>query len=243
MMAAYNAAAYIGAAIGSLVHQHDAAVLDIIVGDDGSTDGTADVVRALDEPSVRLLHLPHRGVSATRNAILDALAPDTEFVTSLDADDLSPRGRLARCLRSFRDDPALEFIYGDTLWFRRSGDDPREPALNAPTLRLRSAQLGAGMYRAEFLRAIGRFDEQLVQAEDLDLLLRMLERGPRYRLTDHVEYYYRRHGGNMTLDSRTVERSIRHAMLKSAKRKAAAPLAEVPRGFFGIMPLTTTPDW
>lgn len=243
MIAAYNAASSIEAAIGSLLRQQDAADLDIVVGDDGSTDGTGDVVQALAAPQVRLLSLPHRGVSATRNAILNALAPDTDFLTSLDADDLSPIGRLDRVLRWFRDDPALDFVYGDTLMFRAPGADPRDPALDGPTLRLRSAQLGAGVYRFEFVRRIGQFDEDLIQAEDLDFLLRMLESGPRFRLTNQVEYYYRRHATNMTHDRRVLERSVRHAMLKSAKRKSAGPVAMVPRGFFDIAALMGSPGW
>jgi glycosyltransferase involved in cell wall biosynthesis len=244
MMAAYNAAAYIEAAIGSLLRQQDAADLDIIVGDDGSTDETADVVRALAVPQVRLLSLPHRGVSATRNAILASLQPDTDFFTSLDADDLSPVGRLERCLRVFREDPALDFVYGDSIMFRTPGADPRDPALDGgPTLRLRGVQIGAGLFRFDFISRIGRFDEDLLQAEDLDFLLRMLECGPRFRLTNQVEYYYRRHVTNMTHNHRILGKSIRHAMLKSAKRKSAAALAAVPRGFFDITALMTSPDW
>lgn len=243
MMAAYNAAAYIEAAIGSLLRQQDVADLDIIVGDDGSTDETVDVVRSLAVPQVRLLSLPHRGVSATRNAILASLAPDTDFFTSLDADDLSPVGRLERCLSMLREDPALDFIYGDSIMFRTPGADPRDPALDGPTLRLRSVQIGAGLFRFDFINRIGRFDEDLIQAEDLDFLLRMLECGPRFRLTNQVEYYYRRHLTNMTLNHRMLEKSIRHAMLKSAKRKSAAALATVPRGFFDITALMTSSGW
>ena len=60
IMPVYNRERYVVSALRSLVRQRDAADLDIIVIDDGSTDGSAEVVRsAMDEnPCIRLFSSP-----------------------------------------------------------------------------------------------------------------------------------------------------------------------------------------
>jgi glycosyltransferase involved in cell wall biosynthesis len=243
MMAAHDAARHIGDALASLLRQKDAADLDIIVVNDGSTDGTGEIVRALAAPQVRLFDQENRGVTRTRNALLSALASDTDFVTVLDADDLCPAGRLARDLGRFRADPTLDLVFGETLLFRAATADGLEPDLSAPTLRVRGVQMGAGLYRHALIRRTGRFDESFSQAEDLDFMIRMLEQNPRFLVTDDLSYYYRRHAANMTRDSRTLHRSVARAMLLAAKRKSNGRLPPFPRGFFDMKDYAQHPGW
>lgn len=77
---AYNAADTITACLESVVHGAD----EVVVVDDGSTDGTADVVRKA-FPEVIVLQQPNRGVSVARNAGMDAATGD--YVAFVDADD------------------------------------------------------------------------------------------------------------------------------------------------------------
>jgi glycosyltransferase involved in cell wall biosynthesis len=91
----YNAQGSVGAALDCLRAQ-TLADLDILVADDGSTDGSAlEVQRRVEaDPRVRLLRLPHRGVVGTMNAGL--AATDSALVARMDADDLCAPQRLAR---------------------------------------------------------------------------------------------------------------------------------------------------
>ena len=77
MMAAYNAERYIEDAFASLLRQRSAANLDIVVVNDGSTDGTPLIVKriAAEAPQVRLIETPNQGVTRTRNVLLAAIAP------------------------------------------------------------------------------------------------------------------------------------------------------------------------
>ncbi|WP_211489777.1 glycosyltransferase family 2 protein [Georgenia thermotolerans] len=81
----YNAAGTISDAIGSVLEQTDQD-FEIVVVDDGSSDGSAAAVAAIDDPRVRLVqHERNRGVAAARNtAIAAARAP---WIAFLDADD------------------------------------------------------------------------------------------------------------------------------------------------------------
>lgn len=84
VMPLYNKAGYVAKAIESALSQsgHD---IEIIVVDDGSTDGGTDVVRAISDPRVRLTQQANNGVSAARNTGIRAA--HGKFIAFLDADD------------------------------------------------------------------------------------------------------------------------------------------------------------
>lgn len=79
----YEYAAFVGDAVDCALAQ--TAPCEVIVVDDGSTDGTADVLARYGD-RIRVIALPHGGPSAARNAGIDAA--DGEFLMLLDADDL-----------------------------------------------------------------------------------------------------------------------------------------------------------
>lgn len=100
----YNQEQYISRCIESVLAQSYPHWEQIIV-DDGSSDGTADVVQGYDDPRIRYVRLPHRGLSALAETYNTALAAARgELVAILEGDDLWPTGKLEAQVSLFRDE-------------------------------------------------------------------------------------------------------------------------------------------
>ena len=244
MVPAYNAAAYIADALASLLRQRDTARLDIIVVNDGSTDGTGEIVRniAAEAPEIRLIETGNGGVAAARNRALEAVTPDTDLLTSLDADDLSPAGRFARDLAHFTSDPTLDFHYGRTRMFRDIAEDRLTPDVKGRFVDVRGVQLGGALMRPALAARIGKFDERLVQGEDTDYFFRMFQLRPKIMLVGDICVYYRRHDNNITHQVEVSGSYYRRVILEHARRQRAGG-APVPEGFFEGRGIIEGLDW
>ena len=87
-----NARPFVADALRSVLAQ-GGAELEVIVVDDGSTDGSGDIVRAMSDPRLRMVQGPAKGIAAAFNTGLAAARG--ELLARCDADDYYPAGRLA----------------------------------------------------------------------------------------------------------------------------------------------------
>ena len=87
-----NAEPYVREAVESVLKQ-EGVELEVIVVEDGSTDQSEAVVRSIDDPRIRIIPGPQKGIAAAFNAGLTEAKG--EFVARCDADDVFPPGRLA----------------------------------------------------------------------------------------------------------------------------------------------------
>jgi glycosyltransferase involved in cell wall biosynthesis len=107
LIPAFNSARWISESLESVLSQTDAN-LEVIVADNGSSDGTPDVVRQGFGGRVRVVHEATRGAGAARNRLLDEAKGD--FLQFLDADDLLEPGKIRRQL------DILQASGGDVVW-------------------------------------------------------------------------------------------------------------------------------
>ena len=224
---AYNAGAYLKPAVDSLLAQRLPG-LEIVLVDDGSTDGSLASIEGL---PVRVVRQKNMGEAAARNAgIRAASAP---FVTFLDADDLMAPGALSVRLEHLKSNPGESAVGGlpARLIDERGGVAAevfeRMAAKYSFPFRLTDAFYREGnffpvscslyLYRRELFERVGFYDETLPVAPDCDFHFRLLKTVSVPILRAPV-FDRRLHGSNLSLagaDTKTV--SFRPEILETVR--------------------------
>jgi len=211
----YNMRSYLPEAIESALAQTlppDA--VEIVVVDDGSTDGSGDVA-ARYAPRVRIVRQENRGLPAARNAGIHASrAP---FLTFLDADDRLLPEKLAAELALFDARPELGVVYsgvryidGDGHPLPQHGFAREEGDVFARLLLGNLIHPVAAMVRRALVEQAGAFDERLTSVEDWDLWLRVARLGAPWGRVDRVLAEYRiRHDGMHQNPQRMLDNKLR----------------------------------
>jgi glycosyltransferase involved in cell wall biosynthesis len=215
----FNGERFIGEAVASLQREQNIEA-QIIVVDDGSTDGSVNLVKVLaaQDPRIRLIRSDHRGVSASRN--IGVRAASAEYVTFLDCDDICPPGRIARQALKLKSYTNVAAVVGETLWFEALTPD-LNPVPGTRHMRGLYVTLHSAMFRRSVFETYGLFDEQLKSCEDLDFFLRLSEGGARFLIETEIASLYRRHPGNMTRDIQLEQKGTLAALRRSITRRRA----------------------
>jgi len=183
---------------------------ELLIVDDGSTDGTSAIMDhyARRDARIRIMSQPNRGVSATGNLGFEEARG--EWVARLDADDLFLPDKLQRQIAFIRQHPHVRIVgtlgyfinHGGKLIGLVNPDGPftrtefeRMAGRGEPVFFVHSSTL---MHRQTVL-AVGGYREQLVQAEDVDLWLRMAEKGHLLLKMPAPLLLYRLHGESLTM--------------------------------------------
>jgi GT2 family glycosyltransferase len=166
----------VGEAVKSVLAQ-DFADFELVVVDDGSTDGTATELARLGS-RLRILSTPRKGVSAARNSGVNSSAG--QYIAFLDSDDLWQSGKLSRQI-GFMDKYAdVQICQTEEIWIRNGARVNPKAIHRKPSgdVFLRSLDLclvspSAVMMRRELFQRLGGFDETFPVCEDYDLWLRI----------------------------------------------------------------------
>lgn len=194
VMPAYNRAARIGKAIESVLAQ-DFSDFELIVVDDGSTDGTAVAVESYRDSRIRLLRQPenHGGNAARNRGIEAAVAP---LISFLDSDDAFLPHKLGFVVRYFEANRNIDVLLDSFALIHPGQKRPDAKRVN-PVLRS-SAEIEQAIFTRRLYKATpaislrkeaainaGLFDETLKRRQDFDLILR-LARTARCASTDEI---------------------------------------------------------
>lgn len=224
----YNRAEMVREAVVSVINQQCDNV-EILVVDDGSTDGTEDVLRPFVERSeIRYFHGQRFGkAGAARNFGIAQAHGD--FICFLDSDDLLAPGSLARRLDVISRNDAVGMVSSD--WYHFSGSlspntlipswitteqyierlpsifiiekQAREVLFNTlfvyETITRNFINTSTVIVRKKILDKVGCFDETLKISEDRDLWGRIMTFCPSAYISEPLTFT-RRHGANLTMD-------------------------------------------
>jgi glycosyltransferase involved in cell wall biosynthesis len=187
-------------ALGTVLGQRDVEV-EVIVVDDGSSDGTAEIVRALDDRRVTLLrHETPKGVSEARNAgIARARAP---WVAFLDDDDFWAPTKLAQQIEAARGGASWVCVDAVVVDVGLSVLGCWRLPAERDLVQLLSYNCvpggGSGpMARTELVRELGGFDPKLAILADWEMWIRLFLRGMPASVNRPLVGYLR-HNGSMS---------------------------------------------
>jgi len=197
---AYNSERYIRETLDSVLGQtwQD---LEVIVVDDGSTDGTRDIVLACGEP-VRLVEQENAGPSPARNrGIREARG---EFVAFVDSDDLWTPDKLERQMALFDADERVGLVYCRSQRIDGEGNHLPTTLMEKPVggvflplLYRNHCPTSGVVVRKACLDQCGVFPEDMVWAEDWHLWLR-IARHYAFQAVQDALALHRMHGAALT---------------------------------------------
>lgn len=172
----YNREAFLRDAIRSACEQTFSNI-EIVVVDDGSGDGSCDVVRTLGDSRIRYFYRDHAGVSAARNfGVSKSKAP---FIAFLDSDDLWLPDKVEAQLGFFESNGDVSICQSEEIWMRygrrvnpMAKHRKHSGWIFDECLPLCVVSPSAVMMRREAFELLGGFDESLPACEDYDLWLR-----------------------------------------------------------------------
>lgn len=223
-MPAYNAAPTVGAAIRSVLAQ-TRDDFELVVADDGSTDGTAEEVARFDDPRVRLLREGRRGLARARNAAVGA--GSGRYVCMLDSDDLwlpryleameaalaaSPDAGLAYTDAWVLDDATRRIQRVTAMHYQDQPAVP--PARGDAFFRLlleRNFVFTSATVPRTVLDEVGGFRPGLAASEDYELWLRIAARGYGAVRPPGVLAVYRKRAGSVSTSDERMAVGMRDA--------------------------------
>lgn len=205
-----NAAPYLREALESLRSQ-TLESFEILAIDNGSTDGSEQILRSHGDPRLRVVSSNSRGLVAVLNHGLQLCA--TDYVARMDADDRSLPQRLERQLRALEADSSLVMVGSRMSVIDARGQPLASPAVLRDDRALRRVLAvancfahGAVMYRRAAVLKAGAYRESAERVEDYDLWMRLAGIGKLANLPDAL-YEWRSHPGGVSRRGRAIQRA------------------------------------
>jgi len=226
----YNAGEFLRASVESALGQ-TWPNLEVVLIDDGSTDGCMESIEDIDDERLRVFHQPNMGKPAALNHALRVLTGD--FYAVHDADDLSYPMRVEHQMRCFLDNPELAAVYtgydllvDDQPMARRfAAKTPEQCRRDIEAYRM-PAHDPTGMYRLSLVGDL-TYREDLRVVEGLDYVLRVGERHP-VMVCGETLYSYRANPESVTRRDPTFRIEQVKKVMRLACERREVPIENGP---------------
>ena len=226
----YNSERFIAEAVESALAQTHADV-EVVVVDDGSTDGSVDVVRSFGDRII-LEAGPNQGACAARNRAFELSSG--EYIQYLDADDALIAGKVERQLQILKSHPfditfCKGFIFDDGKPERPKKKPISELGDKDPFVYCLSQGLATEgpLIRRTLIERVGGFDTTLKRAQEWDFHLRLCAAGARLHFLPELLYRHRHDDRPDRITKRKLDGDFfaRH-LIRLGRTLAAAPQYE-----------------
>jgi glycosyltransferase involved in cell wall biosynthesis len=219
MIGVYNGARYLSEAIDSVLAQ-TRSPSELIVVDDGSTDGSGAIADAYGSP-VRSIRQDRGGMAASRNRAVREATGD--FFAFLDADDRFPPDKLERQLAVFEADQALDVVYGHVTEFLSPDLDQEALALlRRPIHDLPWPTPNLMLVKRDAFFRVGPFSTDLKVGIGVDWYARATELGLKSAIPPVVVLERRLHAENNGIRERQFKPQYLHVLKAALDRRRLA---------------------
>jgi glycosyltransferase involved in cell wall biosynthesis len=216
----YNGERYLAATIESVLAQTRPPD-EVIVVDDGSTDGSAQIAERYATRGVRCHSQANAGGGAARNRGIALSRGD--FIAFLDADDLWEPVKLQLQLDAFAAEPSLDLVFGRVSHFVSPDLDPEEAGRLVCPPGLHPGYLTSALLaRSEAMERVGSFREDLTVGEFVDWMARARELGLREAMLPDRVFSRRLHKTNQGVVHGSDRSDFARVVKAALERRRAA---------------------
>ena len=201
---------------------------ELIVVDDGSDDGSDEMLESLDDPRIRLIRQPRQGVSAARNRGIRASRHP--WIALLDSDDQWQPSKLECQINALKTAPEYRLIHSDEIWIRRGRRvNPKKIHrkyggwIYHRCLPLCVISPSSVLLQRSLLDEVGCFDEEYPVCEDYELWLRICCRYPVLFLDESLTIKYGGHSDQLSRSRWGLDRYRLQALLKTYRSGCLTP--------------------
>ena len=211
----YNGERYLAEAIESVLAQ-TYRLIEIIVVNDGSVDGTADIARSYKE--VRYIYQTNQGHGAAMNAGIKIA--QGEFIAFLDADDLWTPNKLSVQIGYLLEHPDVGYVIARMQNFLEPGAQlPPRITKDLSLTDYAALCVGTLVARKTIFDQVGDFDNSYEHAKDVDWFVRAKEAGIHTAILPEILLYRRLHSSNRSYQTHAKTSEFLRAIKSSIDRK------------------------
>jgi len=186
----YNRKDFLKVAIDSVLCQ-TFENFELIIVDDGSTDGTENLVTNYKDIRINYIHQKHKGVSSARNkGITNAQG---KFISFLDSDDRFRKEKLETTSRYIKEYPQYKIFHTEEIWYRNGKLLPQKIYHKKPlglifknAVKLCCISPSTAVIKKDIFSQVGLFDEKLPACEDYEFWLRVTSQFPVFLIPEYL---------------------------------------------------------
>ena len=222
----YNRRDFLKRSIDSAINQTKKP-LEIIVVDDGSTDGTETMIKS-DYDFVKFIKQKNKGVSAARN--IGIKVSIGEWICFLDSDDEWKKDKLEKQINAMKSNPGYKFFHSNEIWIKNGlrinqkkkhkkyGGDIFDKCLDMCRISPSSVMIDKTVFDE-----VGNFNEDLVVCEEYELWLRICDKYRVFFIDEPLIIKYGGHQGQLSYSIESIEdhriKALEHLILGNLNRK------------------------